>query len=144
MGSIQCETQRDVNELGKHLKHGLRGTGPVPCRFRQEPCQSMYDANNQLVWSQSCIAIMERSDEYVNLLAQARQLLKLPPGEWVYPGPAHEPHFCKYYGSQPLPPTTIIHPPEDFVADEAALFLTTPGTVAGVSHWREVTSIDLT
>lgn len=143
VGSIRCETQREATELGKHLKDRLRGTGPVPCRFRKIPCESMYDASNMLVWSQSCIAMMERSEEYMNLLDQSRQVLKLPSGEWIFPGPAHEPHFSKYYGSQPLSPTTIIHPPEDFVADEAALFLTTPGTLNGVSQWREVKRIDL-
>jgi hypothetical protein len=103
----------------------------------------MYDPSNNLVWSQSCVAMMERSDEYMKLLAQSRQVLKLPPGEWIFPGPAHEPHFSKYYGNQPLSPTTSIQPPEDFIADEAALFLTTPGTLHGVSQWKEVTRIDL-
>eukprot|EP00980_Cylindrotheca_fusiformis_P021658 scaffold8505_cov130-Cylindrotheca_fusiformis.AAC.24 len=150
VGSIRCETQREATELGKHLKKKLRGTGPVPCRFRRTPCESMYDASNTLVWSQSCIAIMERSDEYMNLLARTREALKLPLGEWIFPGPAHEPHFSKYYGSRPplsdglaATSTPIIQPPEDFVAHEAALFLTTPGTLNGVSQWREVTRIDL-
>jgi hypothetical protein len=37
-----------------------------------------------LVWSQSCIAVMERSDEFMNVLALSRQVLKLPPGECTY------------------------------------------------------------
>mmetsp|Transcript_28526 Transcript_28526/g.69406 ORF Transcript_28526/g.69406 Transcript_28526/m.69406 type:complete len:331 (-) Transcript_28526:85-1077(-) len=165
VGSIKCDTQREATDLGQRLQNGLQGTGPVPCRFRKEPCQSMYldDENDnhgggekekhhadcegksenprRVVWSQSCIAIMERSEEYMNLLAKSRQALELPPGEWMFPAPAREPHYSKFYSTAPL--SVPVDPPPDFVATEAALFLTTPGTVEGVSQWKEITRIPL-
>lgn len=147
VGSIKCDTQREATDLGKELQKGLRGTGPVPCRFRKEPCKAMYvddessACHGKLVWSQSCIAVMERSEEYMNLLAKSRQVLKLPPGEWLFPAPAREPHYSKYYASTPLP--VRVDPPPDFVATEAALYLTSPGTAEGVSQWKEITRIPL-
>jgi len=100
IGSIKCESQREAVDLGKKLRKGLAGTGPVPCRFRPGPCVAMYDeqpqpqqpdqsqppqaaenGNGKVVWSQSCIAVMERSEEYMNLLEASRQVLRLPPGE---------------------------------------------------------------
>lgn len=127
----------------------------------------------QLVWSQSCIAIMERSEEYMNLLTKARDILQLPPGEWMFPGPACEPHYSKFYGKYEIPAAVAkeaveepplhqhaignnyhhhhddddddddLNPPPDFVADQAALYLTTPGTLQGVAQWRQITLIDL-
>ena len=77
----------------------------------------------------------------MEVLQKARDVLQLPPGEWMFPGPAREPHYSKYYGTTPLanPPPV----PPNFEATEAALFLTTPGTVEGVSQWRQVTRISL-
>ena len=140
IGSIRCETQREVTELGDKLLHGLKGSGKVPCRFLPQSCLAMYN-EGRVVWSQACIAIMERSEEYMNLLALSRKVLELPQGEWMFPGPACEPHFSKFYGSQPIPET--IDAPPDFVADQAALFMTTPGTTEGVAKWRQITIIDL-
>lgn len=152
VGSIKCETERHAldSELGVILRDGLRGSGAVPCRFAKDtPCRAMYDDDDRLVWSQACIAIMERSDEYTALLARARDLLGLPPGEWMFPAPAREPHFSKFYGHRDiLSPrgsndAVVIPAPDDFVAQEAALYFTTPGTVEGVGQWREVTRINL-
>eukprot|EP00977_Amphora_coffeiformis_P024881 scaffold17437_cov173-Amphora_coffeaeformis.AAC.3 len=156
VGSIKCESQREASDLGKKFQKGLAGTGPVPCRFRRGPCLAMYDDQPQqqqqqdtesvtrkLIWSQSCIAIMERSEEYMNLLQASRQVLQLPPGEWLFPAPAREPHYSQYYGTTALTEYQDVNPPPDFVATEAALYLTTPGTVEGVSQWKEVTRISL-
>lgn len=139
VGSIRCETHRDATDLGKKLSKGLKGSGTVPCRFpSKEACVAMHNPEtSEIVWSQSCIAIMERSEEYMNLLSLSRKVLGLPPGEWMFPGPASEPHFSCFYGKQ-FPTDTTIPPPPDFVADEAALFVTTPGTLQGVARWREV------
>lgn len=142
IGSIRCETLREAKDLGKKLRQGLEHTGTVPCRFHKRPCVAMHNENNELVWSQSCISIMERSDEYMNLLATSRSVLGLPPGEWMFPPPACEPHFSRFYGTKGIEDASI-PAPENFVADEATLFLTTPGTVEGVGQWREVTRIDL-
>ena len=141
VGSIRCEAHREATELGKQLEKGLQGSGVVPCRFERKPCVAMYNKEGKLVWSQSCIAIMERSEEYMNLLALSRKLLELPPGEWMFPGPSCEPHFSKFYGAHQIP--TDIEAPPDFVADEVALYMTTPGTLDGVAKWREVTRINL-
>jgi Cyclic phosphodiesterase-like protein len=141
IGSIRCETHREVKELGRQLEKGLKGCGAVPCRFEQGPCRAMFK-DEQVVWSQSCIAMMERSDEFMHLLKLSRQILNLPLGEWMFPGPACEPHFSKFYGAKEIP--TNVPPPPDFVADEVALYMTTPGTREGVSKWREVTRIPLT
>lgn len=140
IGSIRCETQREATELGHKLQQGLQGSGKVNCRFLRQPCMAMFK-DNQVVWSQACIAVMERCEEYMNILAQSRKLLELPPGEWMFPGPACEPHFSKFYGAQPIPEE--VDAPPDFVADQAALFLTTPGTLEGVGKWRQITIIDL-
>ena len=141
IGSIKCETQRQAQDVGQELLKGLAGTGAVPCVFKNVPCQSMYDDNQKLVWSQACIAIMERSPEYMRLLQKARDVLHLPPGEWMFPAPAKEPHYSKYYGTTPLAVNPA--PPPNFEATEAALYLTTPGTVQGVGQWRQVTRINL-
>jgi Cyclic phosphodiesterase-like protein len=141
IGSIRCETQREVAQLGEKLLKGLSGTGVVPCRFQPNPCLSMYNDQQKLVWSQSCVSIMYRSPEYMALLQKSREVLGLPPGEWMFPGPACEPHFSKYYGKIALEEPQS--PPPDFDADEAALWLTTPGTLEGVALWREVTRIPL-
>ena len=94
VGSIACGRLREATELGKELQRGLKGSGGVPCRFDPtKSCHAMYhnDHDNngtttkrRLVWSQSCIAIMERSDEFMNLLELSRHCLKLPPGEWMF------------------------------------------------------------
>jgi hypothetical protein len=93
IGSIACGSVREVNELGVQLQKSLECSGPVPCRFdRTRGCVAMYKEDDRspttggntkrsLVWSQSCIAVMERSEEFMNLLALSRQVLKLPPGE---------------------------------------------------------------
>jgi len=104
-------------------------------------CVAMYNNENTLVWSQSCIAIMERSEEYMKCLEQARALLKLPKGEWMFPGPACEPHCSTFYGKFEIKDQVPI--PPDFVAEEAALYMTTPGTLEGVAKWREVARIPL-
>jgi hypothetical protein len=87
-GSIACGTVREANELGQKLQKGLEASGGVPCRFdRSNGCRPMYkheDGTNRLVWSQSCIAIMERSDEFMNLLELSRKVLELPSGECTY------------------------------------------------------------
>ena len=59
----------------------------------------------------------------------------------MFPPPAREPHYSKYYSNTPL----VVNPPvpPSFEAHEAALYMTTPGTVQGVSQWRAVTHIDL-
>lgn len=142
VGSIRCETLREAKDLGKKLRKGLEGTGTVPCHFHKRPCVAMHDEHNELVWSQSCISIMDRSDEYMELLVKSRSLLGLPPGEWMFPAPACEPHFSRFYGTKGIEDASI-PAPEDFIADEAALFLTTPGTVQGVGQWKEVTRIAL-
>ena len=160
VGSIPCATLRDAVQLGRRLQKGLRHSGPVPCRFNNaanQPCQAMYssddDNNNDnddndeptVVWSQACIAIMERSDEYMKLLESSRQLLGVAAGglcgEWMFPAPAREPHYSQYYGPRALP--RAVAAPPDFVAREASLVCTTPGTVQGVAQWREVARIDL-
>ena len=146
VGSIKCDTQREASDLGKKFQKLLKGTGAVPCRFKRELCQTMYDDHQHLIWSQSCIAIMERSDEFMNLLAKARYVLNLPPGEWQFPAPAQEPHFSKLYYQRATTtalPDAQLQPPQDFSATEAALFLTTPGTVPGVSQWKEIARIPL-
>jgi len=154
VGSIPCDTLRDAVQLGQRLRKGLRHSGPVPCRFNasNQPCKAMYnddDNNNDndeptVVWSQACIAIMERSDEYMKLLESSRQLLGVAAGgcgEWMFPAPAREPHYSQYYGPRALP--RAVAAPPDFVAREASLVCTTPGTVQGVAQWREVARIDL-
>ena len=105
VGSIRCETNREVKELGQRLQKKLQQMKSVPCRFYdkydnrnrsntdsshningsnsndgRKRCHVMHNEENQLVWSQSCIALMERSDEYMALLAKAREVLGLPQG----------------------------------------------------------------
>lgn len=146
IGSIPCSNLREARELGSRLKKHLQHSGTVPCRFSsQECCQAMYttgeEEKKQLVWSQSCIAMMEKSPEYMHLLNLARTVLQLPQGEWMFPAPACEPHFSKFYGSHEIP--NSISCPDDFVAEEVSLWATTPGTVQGVANWREVQRIKL-
>ena len=157
VGSIACGTIREAKQLGTELQQGLRGSGSVPCRFDDsKPCLAMYRKNDtnggdicdngdkrHLVWSQSCIAVMERSPEFMNLLNLSRHVLKLPPGEWMFPGPICEPHFSLFYGDQQIPSHISIPAPPNFVATEASLYMTTPGTRQGVAKWREITRISL-
>lgn len=101
IGSIRCRTMRDVHDIGIKLKTGLTkyggGTNGVPCNFynstnnnannnnsssKNDRCQAMYyksddHQKNKLVWSQSCIAMMERSEEFMGLLQQSRGILLL-------------------------------------------------------------------
>ncbi|KAL3930817.1 MAG: hypothetical protein SGBAC_011602 [Bacillariaceae sp.] len=108
----------------------------------QTQCVAMYNKENSaLVWSQSCIAIMERSEEYLKCLELARSLLNLPKGEWMFPQPAGEPHCSTFYGKYEIMDAVEI--PPDFVAEEASLYMTTPGTLEGVAKWREVARIPL-
>jgi hypothetical protein len=167
LGSIPCgESLNDARKIGKTLQKALQGSGPVPCRFRQEPCRAMYredtittttttttmtnsnppqtqplQKTTTLVWSQACIAIMDRSVEYMALLDRARHALEMPPGEWMFPAPACEPHLSKFYGHVEIPHEIPTSP--DFVAVEVALWSTNPGTVEGVQEWKEVTRINL-
>jgi hypothetical protein len=145
IGSIRADSHRDVEEIAQKLQQGLQHTGLVPCRFvPNQPCKAMVQEDNTLVWSQSCIAIMERSPEYMKLLAKARQILELPLGEWMFPGPACEPHLSKFYGKYPIPNMEQdVDVPPDFLADQAALYMTTHGTLEGVGKWRKVTIINL-
>jgi hypothetical protein len=172
LGSIPCgESLNDARKIGKTLQKALQGSGPIPCRFRQEPCRAMYredtpmttttmnttsaatnsnssqqqpqlqKTSSSLVWSQACISIMERSVEYMALLDRARHALDMPPGEWMFPAPACEPHLSKFYGHVEIPHEIPTSP--DFVAVEVALWSTNPGTVEGVQGWKEVTRINL-
>ena len=152
IGSIRVETHREMSEIGQKLRKGLKYTGVVPCRFdtvknngndgnNNNTCEAMYNDDNKLVWSQSCIAMMERSPEYMNILAKAREILELPPGEWMFPGPAKEPHYSKFYGKFEIP--HAVNTPPNFVSTEAALYLTTPGTLDGVAQWKEIIRIPL-
>lgn len=159
VGSIRCQTHREVEDLGLLLKKGLENTGGVPCRFyhsqskdianTQPPqkCEAMYTQDevhcSKLVWSQSCIAFMERSEEYMSLLEKSRAILELPQGEWMFPAPAREPHLSKFYGREAIPDDKQPPSPEPFIADQVSLFYTTPGTVEGVKKWREVIRISL-
>ena len=61
----------------------------------------------------------------------------------MFPAPAREPHYSKFYGHKPIPDNQLPPLPEDFVSDQLALFYTTPGTVEGVARWREVIRIQL-
>ena len=141
IGSIPCETAKDARAIGERLQRGLKNTGAVPCRFHNQPCVPMYNEKQHLVWSQACIAIMERSEEFMELLAKSREILGMGMGEWMFPPPAREPHLSYYYGYSSIPKS--INPPSEFVAVQAALWMTTPGTVEGVAGWREVTRINL-
>jgi len=160
VGSIRCQTHREAEDLGLRLKKGLKNFGGVPCRFyhRQskdnandaqlpQKCEAMYTEDeaigSKLVWSQSCIAFMERSEEYMSLLEKARAILELPQGEWMFPAPSREPHLSKFYGHGAIPDDRQPSCPEPFIADQVSLFYTTPGTVEGVKKWREVIRIPL-
>ena len=157
VGSIACETLGEAQQLGIELQQRLQGSGSVPCRFDDsKPCLAMYrndetdggdrctsDDKRLLVWSQSCISVMERSPEFMSLLNLSRLVLKLPPGEWMFPGPICEPHFSMFYGDRQIPPHFSIPAPPNFVATEASLYMTTPGTRQGVAKWREITRISL-
>ena len=141
IGSIPCGTSKDAKAIGERLDRGLKHSGKVPCRFRKEPCAAMYTEEDKVVWSQACIAIMERSDEYMDLLEKAREILGMGIGDWMFPPPAREPHFSYYYGHARIPKN--VDPPADFEAVQAALWMTTPGSVEGVAEWKEVTRINL-
>jgi len=145
IGSIPCgPTVSDAKRLGKILQAALSHSGAVPCRFSQhQPCQAM-TKDGSVVWSQACISVMERSPEFLQLLERARGALKMPTlGEWVFPAPAGEPHYSKFYGRAAIPNNDVIAAPPDFVAQEASLWMTTPGTVEGVGNWKEVARIQL-
>jgi len=82
---------------------------------------------------------MERSEEFMNLLDKSRHVLKLPLGEWMFPGPISEPHFIMFYGDQQIPSHIEVRPPPSFVATEATLFMTTeqdPGKERSLCHIR--------
>jgi hypothetical protein len=49
--------------------------------------------------------------------------------------------YSLFYGEQQIPADIAV--PPDFVAKEAALFMTTPGTIKGVAKWREIIRISL-
>lgn len=90
VGSIVCSCLREAHELGEKLKKGLQHSGAIPCRFdRDKGCVAMYKQDDYgmsetLVWSQSCIAIMERSEEFMKVLELSRNVLNLPPGECTF------------------------------------------------------------
>ena len=143
LGCVPCESVNHGKQLGRRLQKSLKGTGGVPCRFRDEII-SMYDTAGKLIWSQSCVSIMARSEEFMHLLERSRTATGMNNGaEWMFPGPLREPHMSHYYGSESPPPVTQVQRPPDFVAHEVALFVTSPGSVAGVKEWKQRTLIKL-
>ena len=80
----------------------------------------------------------------MELLNKARDILELPSGEWMFPEPAKEPHYSKFYGNKaPIPLNELPTVPNNFVANQVALYYTTPGTVDGVRWWKEEMKIKL-
>jgi len=143
IGSIPCESRQHGQQLGKLLQQGLAGTGGIPCIFRDE-IVSMYNPDSTLIWSQACLSVMQRSVEFLELLERSRSIVGMNNGmEWMFPGPAREPHLSHYYGSERPPPPDTVIPPPDFIAQEVALFITSPGTLVGVKSWKQLTIIQL-
>mmetsp|Transcript_17181 Transcript_17181/g.31106 ORF Transcript_17181/g.31106 Transcript_17181/m.31106 type:complete len:268 (+) Transcript_17181:425-1228(+) len=144
LGCVPCESVKHGKHLGRRLEKRLTGTGGIPCRFRDEIVSMYDDSTGKLIWSQSCLSIMARSEEFMNLLERSREATGMANGaEWMFPGPLREPHMSHYYGSESPPPVSQVQRPPDFVAHEVALFVTSPGSVAGVKEWVQRTLIKL-
>jgi hypothetical protein len=142
VGSIPCESKEHAKFIFRELTQNLKGTGPVPCRFLPK-VESMYNEESVLVWSQACLTVMERSPEYMKLLERTRSVLGMDCGEWMFARPIGQPHISHFYGCSRPPPPDQVRLPPDFVAREAALWITSPGTVQGVKFWKELGRIQL-
>jgi hypothetical protein len=142
VGSIPCESKEHAKFILRELTQNLKCTGPVPCRFLSK-VESMYNEDSVLVWSQACLTVMERSPEYMKLLERTRSVLGMDCGEWMFARPIGQPHISHFFGSNRPPPPDQVRLPPDFVAQEASLWITSPGTVQGVKFWKELGRIQL-
>ena len=138
---MPCASHQDIVDLATIMGEGLKDFGGVPCRFYKEVV-SMYRPDSTLIWNQSCVSVMERSDKFMQLIERSRQLLGVEDEPYSFPPPLEEPHFSHFYGETFLPSVDDIVMPPDFIAKEAALWITSGG-FEGVKTWQEVARISL-
>ena len=134
----------------KRLQHAFRGFGGVECRFvpdrgvfaaRQPPDNDIRDGVVQ--WNQSCVAVMERTKDFVRAMQVADKALFPEYDKYVsierhFKTPLLEPHYSYAYGNDPeLIPATLVCPPS-FKSTEMVIMWTYPTNLDSVEKWREI------
>lgn len=137
VGGIPCQDEDEAYRIANILEQGLTGFGPIPCHFSSKPKRF------EKTWNQALIVTLDDiSEPFVDLCETSRHLLNLTP-QCMYPPPVNLPHTSLFYGIENIPDLTEVDPIAPFIANEVALWITTPSTLRGVENWREIDVVQL-
>ena len=121
----------------------LRGRGPVAISLTE--VASGTDAEGRAPWNQSCVAVVNETDELIQLQRLAADTFlgaEAAAAARPWAAPLCKPHLSLAYGNAPevLGEAQL---PEPFVADCVAVWDCNPGTLEGVLSWREIARVAL-
>lgn len=140
----------------EELKSAFQGfdSGGIPCTFnRSRGFVTKYNSNNQIVWSQACVGVVERNEKLLKVVELAKKTflesenvvgskVKFQP-EADFSPPLKEPHMSFLYKESAINLLDEMELPEDFVSTQVVLVRTDPCSFEHISSWEVVGSIDL-
>ena len=167
VGGIELRTENDGNAgqmLLQELKNQFQSfsaadqTG-IPCEFaRSRSFVTGYNDENIMIWSQTCVGIVERNKRLVQAVELARKCLY--ESKYVnnmkdeaslvvsFGPPLNEPHLSFAYKTSELNEGSTKEVfgdnlPEDFISNEMVLVKTDPESVEGVPYWEVIGSFSI-
>ena len=134
-----------THEQARQRLGRVAGAGPVAIRFTGLSAGNAADGT--IPWNQSCVALVEETGALAELQRRARRAF-LDEDELdeacapVWAPPLERPHLSLAYGHAP---DVLAHfaVPSPFEAAELAVWDCNPGTLEGVTRWREVARVVL-
>ena len=127
--------------------------GGIPCTFnRSRGFVTMYNLNNQIVWNQACVGVVERNENLLKAVELTKKCLleskhvigsveKSQPTADFSP-PLKEPHLSFIYKESAINFLDEMELPEDFVSTQMVLVRTDPCSFEHISSWKVVGSIN--
>jgi hypothetical protein len=143
MGGIPCANQDQAEYLANILTDRFRGFGKVPCRFHEPLAQWTNDEGNPK-WNASCVAPMQRSDEFEKAVTIVQSALEVAIMSCTKK--AGPPHVSLVYGDNIDPNLfRLSHLSIEYLeCDQGALYCTSPSTVDGVKNsWYPICNFSL-
>jgi hypothetical protein len=157
VGGVMIQRPQQINELVETLQKGLRGMGPVQCKF-QSPNLLNFATNAETgepIWNQAAVAAVVPTPRFLYICRRARQLLGKystalndsdKENDCIFAPPLLQPHLSLYYGRTGVPTADEIHLPTSsgFTSDRVALWKTFPSyNETNVPFWNELAVISL-
>ncbi len=156
-GFIQLSDGTDtlvIQELQTAFKNFSDNGHEVQCKFdRSKGFVTKYDDNNQIIWTQACVGVVQRDEYLVKAVELAKKTLlesqyvlgdkdRFKPGISFAP-PLNEPHLSFIYKTSPINILEKMEFPDDFISREIVLVKTDPCTFEYISGWEIVGSVKL-